>query len=352
MRRMRAVYPLAGLVLFLTPAGAATSQTRGIVAVRLVNSMSTENSQPGDTFTATLAEPLVVSGRVVAQKNARVTGQVREVVSSGRLKRPALITLSLHSVQSHSRSYPIATGDLTIKADSHATRNLVIIGGSTGAGAVIGGATGGGKGAAIGAATGAGVGTLAAFLTGKREIELPSETLLTFQVNSVTISPKELAQLQRVGETAPSVQTASSPYEERDSYSSVARRRDRRSDEDDGDYEDGTGQKLGKGVQPTEIIFTRDERILITDWFRRYHSDLPPGLAKRDRLPPGLEKQLRERGTLPPGLQKRVQPLPWELERRLRRLPRGYRRFIIGRNVILMDEGTAVIYEIIRNVIP
>lgn len=191
---------------------------------------------------------------------------------------------------------------------------------------MIGGATGGGKGAAIGAATGAGVGTLAAFLTGKREIKLPSETLLTFQLNSVTISPKELARLQRVGETAS------------------------RSDGDEDD-DDGLGERMRGGVPGAETIFAREERILIAEWFRGYHSNLPPGLAKRDRLPPGLEKQLRERGTLPPGLQKRVQPLPWELERRLRRLPRGYRRVIIGGHVILMDEGTSVIYDIIRNVI-
>ncbi len=33
---------------------------------------------------------------------------------------------------------------------------------------------------------------------------------------------------------------------------------------------------------------------------------LPPGLAKREQLPPGLQKHVRERGSLPPGLQKKV----------------------------------------------
>src|SRR5207244_12910472 len=135
--------------------------------------------------------------RIVAQKGARVSGQVREVVSSGRLSRPALLTMSLDKVQSQSSRYPIETGDLTIKASSHATRNLLIIGGTAGAGAVIGGAAGGGKGAAIGAAAGAGAGTVGAYLTGKRQIVLPSETLLTFHVTSVKISPKELEQIGR-----------------------------------------------------------------------------------------------------------------------------------------------------------
>src|SRR5438094_10337706 len=41
------------------------------------------------------------------------------------------------------------------------------------------------------------------------------------------------------------------------------------------------------------------------DWYRSHYNSLPPGLAKRDRLPPGLERQLVVRGTLPPGLQKK-----------------------------------------------
>ncbi len=112
------------------------------------------------------------------------------------------------------------------------------------------------------------------------------------------------------------------------------------------------GEKVRQALPPAEMVFTKEERVVVRDWFRGHHEGLPPGLAKRDRLPPGLEKQLRERGTLPPGLQKRVQPLPFELERRLRRLPTGYRRVVIAGNVVLMNERTSVIYDIIRNAIP
>ncbi len=350
MKRLLATLFSAGLAFLFGLAGSAGAQTGATVSVRLVDGLSSQSSQPGDSFTATLAEPLVVGGRIVAQKDASVIGQVREVVSSGRLSRPALMTLNLQRVESRSGRYPIQTGNLTIKGSSHATRNLLIIGGAAGAGAAIGGAAGGGKGAAIGALAGAGAGTAGAYLTGKREIVLPSETLLTFHVNSVTISPKELARLQRAGDGAESAEQPNDRYEDNDSRSAVARRRHHREDEDEDDDEQG---ERVRGVLPkSEIIFTDDERIIITDWFRTYRSDLPPGLAKRDRLPPGLEKQLRERGTLPPGLQKRAQPLPIELDRRLRRLPGGYRRVVIGGNVILTDEASSVIYDIIRDVIP
>src|SRR5438128_12502470 len=111
------------------PGGA---NARATVSVRLVDTLSSESSQPGDTFSATLAEPLIVGVRIVAQKGARVSGQVREVVSSGRLSRAALLTMRLDKVQSQSSRYPIETGDLTIQSRTHASRNILITGGSAG----------------------------------------------------------------------------------------------------------------------------------------------------------------------------------------------------------------------------
>lgn len=328
----------AGVLLCLGASGTASAQTPSAATVRLLSALSTEKNQTGDTFTATLAEPLVMNGRVVAPKDARVTGRVREAVSSGRLKRPASITLQLDSVQGPSGRYPLATEDLTIKHDSHTTRNVVIIGGSAGAGAILGGALGGGKGAAIGAATGAGAGTLAAFLTGKKEIALPPETALTFHLTSVAVNSRELSRLPRTGENYSRTQgRETSDQRGRDRGEREADSREDRERNRDSERENAT-------------IFSPRQRTIITEYFRNSRGNLPPGLAKRDRLPPGLEKQLRERGTLPPGLQKRFQPLPDELERQLPRLPAGYRRGVVAGNVILMQEATSVIVDIIRNV--
>ena len=112
------------------------------------------------------------------------------------------------------------------------------------------------------------------------------------------------------------------------------------------------GDKVREVLPAAEIVFSEQERILIKGWFGTHRTGLPPGLAKKERLPPGLEKQLRTRGTLPPGLQKKMQPLPLDLEHKLRRLPTGYRRVVIAGIVILMNEKTAVIYDIIREAIP
>lgn len=247
MRTKSVLVSLGLLLLFSGLNRSAVAQTRATVSVRLIDTLSTGSSQAGDSFTATLATPLVVGDRIVAEKGARVTGQVREVVSSGRLKRPAWITLGLKTVHAPSGRFPMQTGDLTVKADSHATRNLLIIGGTAAAGAAIGGAAGGGKGAAIGAAAGAGMGTVGAYLTGQREIVLPAETLLTFHVVSVTISPKEVGRLQRVGRGASSEQRPS------ESQTVVLRRRHHGDDDDDEDEE-------GEDERPRriEVIFVRD----------------------------------------------------------------------------------------------
>src|SRR5262245_29981880 len=101
-----------------------------------------------------------------------------------------------------------------------------------------------------------------------------------------------------------------------------------------------------------EYSFGPAQERLIREWFssRSNYSNLPPGLAKRDSLPPGLQRQLQRNGTLPPGLQKRVQPLPYALEQQLPPVLGGMRRVILSGNVILLEEATARIIDLIRDV--
>ncbi|MFQ5663770.1 MAG: hypothetical protein ACE5HL_08060 [Terriglobia bacterium] len=244
---------LSALLLALS----AGAQTRATVTVRLIDTLSTGSSQPGDTFTATLATPLVVNDRIVAEPGTRVSGRVREVVSSGRLKRPAAIRLRLQTVHAPAGRIPLQTGDLTIKAGSHATRNLLIIGGAVGAGTAIGGAAGGAKGAAIGAAAGAGAGITGAYLTGKREIVLPPETTLSFHVTSVTISAQELARLQRVGHRAG------------DAHAVALRRRHHDEDDDEDEEEEMEIEIELEHPLKIEIEFEDDEAEIKIRWPRR-----------------------------------------------------------------------------------
>jgi hypothetical protein len=109
----------------------------------------------------------------------------------------------------------------------------------------------------------------------------------------------------------------------------------------------------GKSSTNARVVFSSQDRSIVSGWFREHGaSGLPPGLAKRDRLPPGLERQLRERGSLPPGLQKKLQPLPIELERRLPPLPEGYRRSVIGAHVVITNSHGTFVFDVMRDVVP
>jgi Ni/Co efflux regulator RcnB len=92
--------------------------------------------------------------------------------------------------------------------------------------------------------------------------------------------------------------------------------------------------------------YSEHDRDQMRGWYQDHGDHLPPGLAKRDQLPPGLERQLRVRGTLPPGLRERMMPCPEELEQRLPPPPEGYRHFIIGGHVALVNPSTYLVLDI------
>lgn len=288
------------------------------IDVRLLSELNTENAKTGDRFEATLAEPLMVNGRTAFAKNTTVRGRVVEAVSSGRLKRPASLTLELDSVGGQTlRSEPVK-----VDGESHAGRNAALIGGGAAAGAIIGAVTGGGKGAAIGAAAGAGAGTATAYLTGKKELVLPVEMPIRFVAAGPGAAP------------ASSVARGDADDRPTEETSSLAEQRRVRT------AQSGAGRT---GAVAADYLFSDSDRRVITDYLRTNRSNLPPGLAKRDRLPPGLERQLRRNGRLPPGLQKRVQPFPTDLSRRLPPLPAGADRVFLGHRAIILDASRRIL---------
>jgi len=113
----------------------------------------------------------------------------------------------------------------------------------------------------------------------------------------------------------------------------------------------GQGKGHGKGHDKKgddrDAQFYRDsDRQALRGWYEEHRDQLPPGLARKDRLPPGLEKQLVRRGTLPPGLQKRLQPCPEELERQLPPPPPDCAHVVIGGHLVLLNRKTNIIVDI------
>ncbi len=149
-----------------------------VLTVNLGEALGSKLSQPGQTFSATLAQPVTVGGETVLAKGATASGTVVDAKPLGRFKGGALLQLKLNSVA----DIPVETSSVVRTATGKGKRSATMIGGGAGLGALIGGLAGGGKGAAIGAVAGAGAGTAGTAYTGNKEITLPAETAVSFKL--------------------------------------------------------------------------------------------------------------------------------------------------------------------------
>jgi len=111
----------------------------------------------------------------------------------------------------------------------------------------------------------------------------------------------------------------------------------------------------GSGVAVTIDfrVFGESQEATIRAWFsnKKNLEGLPPGLAKRERLPAGLERQLKKNESLPPGLEKRLHSFPLELESLLPGVPEGVIRVVIGVDILLLDKTSNTILDIVREVL-
>ena len=153
-----------------------------VLTVRLGQAVGSKISNSGDTFSATMAQPVVVNGTTVIPAGAAAQGTVVQAAPLGRFKGGALLRLALTSVTVHGASHEVQTATVSRSEKGKGKRSAVMIGGGAGLGALIGGLTGGGKGAAIGAAAGAGAGTAGTAFTGNKNIELPAESTISFSL--------------------------------------------------------------------------------------------------------------------------------------------------------------------------
>jgi hypothetical protein len=159
-----------------------------VISVNLDQAVGSKISTPGQAFSATVAAPISIDGRLAIPKGARAAGVVKDAKSAGRFKGGAVLSLTLTSVTVKNDNYDIQTTAPSESSTGKGKRTAGLVGGGAGGGALIGGLAGGGKGALIGGLIGAAAGTGGAGLTGNREITLPAETLLNFKlVQSVEI---------------------------------------------------------------------------------------------------------------------------------------------------------------------
>ena len=160
--------------------------------VRTTTALSTKTHKAGDTFTASLVDPLVEGDWVIAPKGSTVKGRIAEADEGGRVKGVARLAIQLTEFETaDGQTIEISTNARAREAKTTKKKDATKVGIATGIGAGIGAIVGGKKGAGIGAATGAGAGTGVVLATRGDPAVFPSETVLTFRLRTpVTVSEK------------------------------------------------------------------------------------------------------------------------------------------------------------------
>ena len=151
-----------------------------MINVRIIDAINVDLSKPGQTYRASVDDPLMMGGNVVIPRGADVTLQAAAVKQAGRLKGSDEISLKINSITVNGKRFDVVTEPVTQKGGSEGKKTARRTIGVAGLGAIIGGAAGGGSGAAIGAAAGAGAGLAAS--AGGQTLKIPSETRFQFRL--------------------------------------------------------------------------------------------------------------------------------------------------------------------------
>ncbi len=152
------------------------------VTVSLGSALGSKLSQAGQTFTGSVAKDVTVGNEVVIPKGSTVSGTVTDAKALGKFKGGAVLNIRLDSINLNGYDMPVQTAARTYTEKGKGKRTAVMTGGGAALGGIIGALAGGGKGAAIGAAAGAGAGAGGSALTGNKEIVLPAESAVTFEL--------------------------------------------------------------------------------------------------------------------------------------------------------------------------
>ena len=153
------------------------------VTVSLGSSLGSKSSQSGQTFTGSVAKDVLVGNAVAIPQGATVSGTVTDAKALGKFAGGAVLQVRLDSINLNGADLPVQAALKTFSAKGKGKRTAVLAGGGAAVGGIIGALAGGGKGAAIGMAAGGGAGAGGAALTGNKDIVLPAESAVAFELS-------------------------------------------------------------------------------------------------------------------------------------------------------------------------
>ena len=187
------------------PGGQAVTIPAGtIIRMRVNQHLTSRDVNVGTLFDGTVVNDIVSSGQVAIPRGAFVQGIVVDVASSGHLAGRGELGLKLTKVTLGGQNYPIVSdvfsshgGDKTIQ-----TVNSTV--GLGALGAIFGAVAGGGAGAAIGAGVGGAAGLGASAASGRGDVYIPSEAVLSFHLlQPASVTTVSQAEMQRLAYGVP-----------------------------------------------------------------------------------------------------------------------------------------------------
>jgi hypothetical protein len=155
-----------------------------VIPIRMTDSLDSATTQSNSVFHGSLASELVVDGMVVARQGASVVGRVITAKDATHFSGASELSIELTRIDTVDQPMPLVTDAYTKQGNGRGKNTATKTGGGAALGAIIGALAGGGKGAAIGAVTGGGVGAGVNGITRGQQVQIPSETLVSFHLQS------------------------------------------------------------------------------------------------------------------------------------------------------------------------
>jgi BON domain len=166
-----------------------------VLPIRITEELNSKTTQTNDVFHGSLAADLGTQGVIAIPRGATVIGRVVEAKDAAHFKGSSLLTLELTQMNARGQKITLVTDTFSKQGEGRGKNTAVKTGGGAALGAIIGALAGGGKGAAIGGLAGAAAGTGVNAATRGQQVDIPSETLLNFHLQSpvtltVTVPPQ------------------------------------------------------------------------------------------------------------------------------------------------------------------
>jgi hypothetical protein len=166
------------------PVKTVTLTAGTVIPIRMTDTLDSASTQSNSVFHGSLAGDLIADGMVVARSGASVVGRVVTAKDATHFSGSSQLSIELTRIDTVDHPVDVVTDAFTKNGNGRGKNTAEKTGGGAAVGAILGGLLGGGKGAAIGAVTGGGVGAGVNGVTRGQQVQIPTETLVTFHLQS------------------------------------------------------------------------------------------------------------------------------------------------------------------------